>query len=86
MSTGFVKRVTLFKIPKEEDIDAVLAQYETVRQTSVRVGIPLSLSRLHRLSSSVPELLLIRGDLCLICTPSLAARRSRFCYVPSLGM
>jgi hypothetical protein len=32
-----IKRVTLFKIPKEKDIDAVLKQYEKVRATSVKV-------------------------------------------------
>jgi hypothetical protein len=39
-----IKRVTLFKIPKEDDIDAVLKQYEKVRQTSVKDGKPYIVS------------------------------------------
>ena len=39
-----IKRVTLFKIPKESDIDAVLKQYEKVRETSVKDGKPYIVS------------------------------------------
>ena len=37
MSNSYVKRVTLFKVPKEEDIETVLKQYEVLRQTAVKV-------------------------------------------------
>lgn len=36
MSNTFVKRTTLFKIPKEH-IDTVLKEYETLRKNAVRV-------------------------------------------------
>jgi hypothetical protein len=39
MSNTYVKRTTLFKIPKEEDIEKVLKQYEKLRKTAVRVLI-----------------------------------------------
>lgn len=37
MSATYVKRTTLFKIPKEEDIDKVIKQYEILRSTAVKV-------------------------------------------------
>lgn len=37
----FVKRLTFFKIPKEEDIDKVLKEYETLRKNAVKVIRPL---------------------------------------------
>jgi hypothetical protein len=43
-SSQHIKRVTLFKIPKESDIDAVLKQYEKVRETSVKDGKPYIVS------------------------------------------
>jgi len=36
MSNNYVKRTTLFKIP-EEHVEAVLKQYEILRQTAVKV-------------------------------------------------
>ena len=38
MSNTYVKRTTLFKVPKEEDIDAVLEQYAILRKNAVKVG------------------------------------------------
>lgn len=38
MSNNYVKRTTLFKVPKEEDIDAVLEQYAILRKNAVKVG------------------------------------------------
>ena len=38
MAQSYYKRYTLFKIPKEEDIDAVLKQYDVLRATAVKVG------------------------------------------------
>jgi hypothetical protein len=37
MAPKYIKRVTLFKIPKEEDIDAVLDQYDILRKTAQKV-------------------------------------------------
>lgn len=37
MADAYIKRTTLFKIPKEEDIEAVLRQYEIVRATARKV-------------------------------------------------
>lgn len=34
----FVKRLTFFKVSKEEDIDAVLREYETLRKNATKVG------------------------------------------------
>lgn len=39
MSNVYVKRTTLFKVPKEEDIEAVLKQYEVLRKTAVKVSL-----------------------------------------------
>lgn len=39
MAPSFVKRITLFKVPKEEDIDAILGQYEIMRTTAEKVSI-----------------------------------------------
>ncbi|KAJ9613042.1 hypothetical protein H2200_002983 [Cladophialophora chaetospira] len=39
-----VKRITLFKIPKEEDIDAVLEQYQVLRNTAQKDGKPYIIS------------------------------------------
>lgn len=36
-SNAYVKRTTLFKIPKEEDIETVLKQYEKLRKTAAKV-------------------------------------------------
>ena len=33
-----IERVTLFKIPKEEDIDRLLDQYRTLSKTAVKVS------------------------------------------------
>ncbi|KEF54151.1 uncharacterized protein A1O9_09946 [Exophiala aquamarina CBS 119918] len=38
MAPKYIKRVTLFKIPNEEDIDAVLAQYDILRKTAQKDG------------------------------------------------
>lgn len=35
----FVKRITLFNIPKEEDIETTLRQYDVLRDTAVKVGV-----------------------------------------------
>ena len=44
MSNTYVKRTTLFKVPKKEDIETVLKQYETLRKTAVKVRlIPFSI-------------------------------------------
>jgi len=40
MSNIYVKRTTLFKIPKQEDIDAVLDQYAILRKTALKVPKP----------------------------------------------
>lgn len=39
MSNSYVKRTTLFKVPKEEDIEKVLKQYEILRKTAVKVDL-----------------------------------------------
>jgi hypothetical protein len=41
MSPKYVKRVTLFKVPKEEDIDAIIAEYATMRASAQKVIPPL---------------------------------------------
>ena len=38
MSNNYIKRTTLFKVPKEDDIERVLKQYEVLRKTAVRVS------------------------------------------------
>ncbi|KAL2401036.1 hypothetical protein ABEF95_016761 [Exophiala dermatitidis] len=38
MAPSFVKRITLFKVPKEEDIDAIIGQYEIMRTTAEKEG------------------------------------------------
>ena len=40
MAQTYYKRYTIFKIPKEEDIDAVLKQYDVLRATAVKVSNP----------------------------------------------
>lgn len=35
---AYVKRLNFFKVPKEEDIDAVLNEYETLRKNAMQVG------------------------------------------------
>lgn len=37
MAPKYIKRVTVFKIAKEEDIATTLRQYETLRDTAVKV-------------------------------------------------
>jgi hypothetical protein len=37
-----VKRLTMFKIPKEEDIEAVLKEYEVLRENAVKVSESIS--------------------------------------------
>lgn len=37
-SDKYVKRITLFKIPKEEDIEATIEQYKVLRSTAVKVS------------------------------------------------
>ncbi|KAJ9656239.1 hypothetical protein H2198_005090 [Neophaeococcomyces mojaviensis] len=44
MAPKYIKRITLFKVPKEEDIDRLLAQYEVLRQTAVKDGKPYIIS------------------------------------------
>ena len=39
MSNTYVKRTTLFKIPKDEDIETVLKQYEVLRKNAVKVTL-----------------------------------------------
>lgn len=39
MAPKYIKRVTLFKIPKEEDVDAVLAEYDILRKTAEKVSL-----------------------------------------------
>lgn len=39
MAPKYIKRVTLFKIPKEEDVDAVLAEYDLLRKTAEKVSL-----------------------------------------------
>lgn len=43
-SNSYVKRLTFFKVAKEEDIDAVLKEYETLRRNAVRVSRPICCS------------------------------------------
>ncbi|KIW99777.1 uncharacterized protein Z518_10705 [Rhinocladiella mackenziei CBS 650.93] len=40
MSPKYIKRITLFKVPKEEDIDAIIAEYEVLRATAQKDGAP----------------------------------------------
>ena len=51
MAQTYYKRYTLFEIPKEEDIDRVLKQYDVLRKTAVKVIQALPLPSLV---SSVP--------------------------------
>ncbi|KAK5317125.1 hypothetical protein LTR93_008900 [Exophiala xenobiotica] len=44
MSPKYVKRVTLFKVPKEEDIDAIIAEYATMRASAQKDGAPYIVS------------------------------------------
>jgi len=44
MSPKYVKRVTLFQVDKEEDIDAILGQYEVMRSTAQKDGTPYIVS------------------------------------------
>lgn len=37
MSNSYIKRTTLFKVAKEEDIDAVLKAYEVLRKNALKV-------------------------------------------------
>ena len=51
MSNTYVKRTTLFKVPKEEDIEKVLKGYEILRTTAVKVenlSLTLESSRVKR--------------------------------------
>lgn len=36
----FIKRITLFKIAKEEDIETTLHEYDILSKTAVKVGSP----------------------------------------------
>jgi len=48
MSPKYIKRVTLFKVPKEEDIDAILAEYQVMRSTAQKVCFaPVQVRSLH---------------------------------------
>ena len=53
----YVKRITLFKVAKDEDIEKVLKQYEILRKTAVKVrGItepPLPYDKTRRLPHPV---------------------------------
>ncbi|OAL40553.1 hypothetical protein AYO20_00289 [Fonsecaea nubica] len=44
MSSKYVKRVSLFKVPKEDDIDAILAEYQVLRNTAQKDGKPYIVS------------------------------------------
>ena len=45
MSNNYIKRTTLFRVVKEEDIERVLKQYEILRKTAVKVCFMLYLRR-----------------------------------------
>ncbi|EMF17251.1 uncharacterized protein SEPMUDRAFT_33688 [Sphaerulina musiva SO2202] len=53
---NFVKRLTLFKVAKDEDIEAVLKAYEILRSTALRDGKPYIVSNSSRriLNTSSP--------------------------------
>ncbi|RVX67531.1 hypothetical protein B0A52_08884 [Exophiala mesophila] len=56
MSSNYVKRITLFKIPKEEDISALLEQYEILRSTATKNGAPYIVSNeAHRIANHTEE-------------------------------
>lgn len=40
MPPKYVKRVSLFQVPKEEDIDAILEEYKVLRATAEKDGAP----------------------------------------------
>lgn len=42
MAPKYIKRVTMFKIPKEEDIETALKQYVVLRETAVKVRNPFT--------------------------------------------
>ncbi|KAK3056824.1 hypothetical protein LTR09_002617 [Extremus antarcticus] len=48
MSNTYVKRATFFKVPKEEDIQSVLKQYEVLRKNAVKDGKPYIISNVAR--------------------------------------
>lgn len=37
MAPTYFKRYTMFKVPKQEDIDTILKQYDVLRKTAVKV-------------------------------------------------
>ncbi|EME50309.1 hypothetical protein DOTSEDRAFT_41413 [Dothistroma septosporum NZE10] len=45
---AYVKRLTFFKVPKEEDIDAVLKVYATLRKNATKDGQPYIVSNVAR--------------------------------------
>lgn len=45
-----VKRLTMFKIPKEEDIEKVLKEYEVLRSNAKRVGFRMTFDERWSLS------------------------------------
>ncbi|KAL6249550.1 hypothetical protein RBB50_003403 [Rhinocladiella similis] len=44
MAPKYVKRVSLFKVPKEEDVDAIIAEYAVLRATAQKDGAPYIIS------------------------------------------
>ncbi|KAK6437581.1 hypothetical protein LTR95_006222 [Oleoguttula sp. CCFEE 5521] len=52
----FIKRITLFKVPKQSDIELVLKAYEILRSTAVKDGRPYVVSNVVRpvLNTSSP--------------------------------
>ncbi|PPJ60345.1 hypothetical protein CBER1_10882 [Cercospora berteroae] len=53
---NFVKRLTFFKVAKEEDIQAVLKEYEILRKNALKDGKPYIVSNVSRrvLNTSSP--------------------------------
>ena len=59
MPETYVKRITLFKVPKDDDIEKVLKQYEILRKTAVKVHTtPPTFRTLHQNLISPPQALL----------------------------
>jgi len=48
MSNHFIKRTTLFKVAKDEDINAVLEAYVILRKNAVKVCIPVPDRRISK--------------------------------------
>lgn len=65
MSNNYVKRTTLFKVAKEEDIEVVLKQYEVLRKTAVRVTTLSLLSHVQALTKPLRMASLISSPMYL---------------------